>query len=294
MIFDPGNGLFGEQWNAFDNDGVLYKGLYNPVSIAQYGLYCHGLSAEGNAQAHDAFLRQARYLRDKQHADGTYRYTFAHPSYGLAPGWISSLAQAEAASLLFRAYASTREEAYLHTALRALEPFTRDISNGGVTFFRGRDVFFEEYAGCPTHILPGHILSAYAIWEATRYRFAAKDLEDIHEAAVATLLRWLPLYDAGGWSFYQLAVRNGVRHYAPITYHQTNIALLSVYSSMTGRDEFAKMSANWRAGLGRWDVRARVWRDSLAWITERIAVRSARTSSPAWEPMAVPAAKYAQ
>lgn len=292
IVFDAGAGIFGERWDTFDAQGVLHKGLYNPVSIAQYGLHCHGLLCEGDERARDPFLKQARYLRHNQGPDGTYRYAFEHPAYGLAPGWISSLAQGEAASLLFRAYGEASDESFLEAALRALEPFRRDVADGGVSFIRANDVFFEEYAGCPTHILPGHILSAFALWEASSYGFAASDLRELHDASVETLLRWLPLYDAGGWSFYQLAVRDGKRHYAPITYHQMNLNLLKVYSMMTGREEFARMSASWRAGLDRWDVRARVWRDSAKWAAESAASRLHRAGTRAWEPMNVPIAQY--
>lgn len=292
IVFDPGAGIFGERWDVFDAQGVLHKGLYNPVSIAQYGLYCHGRLCEGDESARDPFLNQARYLRDNQGTDGTYRYDFEHPAYGLLPGWISSLAQGEAASLLFRAYANTRDESFLNAACAALTSFTRDVAQGGVSFLRGNDVFFEEYAACPVHIFPGHIASAFALWEASNYGFATADLRELHAASVETLLRWLPLYDADGWSYYQLAVRDGKRHYAPITYHQTSLNLLKVYSMMTGREEFARMSASWREGLDRWDVRARVWRDSAKWAGESAAARLRRAGTRPWEPMAVPIAQY--
>ena len=289
IVFDPGGGIFGERWNAFDENGVLYKGLYNPVSIAQYGLHCHASVCDGDESARDAFLIQARYLRDAQRADGTYGYTFPLPDYGLGPGWISGLAQGEAASLLFRAYAATSDRSFLDAALSALRSYEIDISNGGISYLRGNDVFFEEVPACPTHILPGHIISAFALWEAERYGFASARLRELHEAAVATLLRWLPLYDAGGWSYYQLGLRNGKRYYAAITYHQMHINLLRIYAVMTGREEFAGMSERWREGLQRWDVRARVWRDSGAWIVERIAdtLRGAGTQPVLPMPLAV-------
>jgi hypothetical protein len=287
IVFDPGGGVYGEQWNEFDQNGILCKG-YNPVSIAQYGLHCHTLFTAGDESARDPFLLHAQYLRDRQDADGMYRYSFAHAPYGLKPGWISSLAQAEAASLLFRAYACSKDESFVDAALRALAPFTRDINAGGVTFFQGNDVFFEECPGCPTHIFPGHLVSAFALWEADRYGFASNELRDLHESSVQTLLRWLPLYDADGWSYYQLAVRNGRRHYAAITYHQMNINLLRIYAVMTQRAEFARMSAAWREGLDRWDVRARVWRDSAAWLCERAGEKLRHAGTQAWEPMAVP------
>jgi hypothetical protein len=190
--------------------------------------------------------------------------------------------------LLFRAYACTQDGSFLESALSALAPFTRDIEDGGVSFLRGNDVFFEECPGCPTHIFPGHLVSAFALWEATRYGFASRELRDLHEHSVETLLRWLPMYDADGWSYYQLAVRNGRRYYAAITYHQMNINLLRIYAAMTQRAEFERMAASWREGLDRWDVRLRVWCDSAAWVLERATEKLNHTSAQAWQPMTVP------
>jgi hypothetical protein len=285
VSFEPGAGIFGEQWTGFDKRGVLWSGQYNPVSIAQYALHCYEQLSTGDAGARERFLRQAAYLRDAQQENGAYVYAFAHPRYGLEPGWLSGLAQGEAASVLFRAYAITNDDAYLNAAMRALEPYTRDLAHAGISYMRGNDVFFEELAGCPVHILNGHISAAFALWEAQHYGFASTELCNVHAAAIETLVRWLPHYDAGGWSFYQLALRGGNRHYAPITYHQTHINFLRVYAAMTGRPEFEAMSRRWRRGLDRWDVRMRVWLDGVSWIGEVAALRLRRGATPPWQPM---------
>ncbi len=289
VSFNPGGGVFGEQWESFDASGILCKGTYNPVSIAQYALYCYDRLASGEDQFRRRFLAHADYLRDAQTPNGTYVYGFAHPPYGLRAGWLSGLAQGEAASVLFRAYALTKDGTYVDAARRALSPYLRDVGDGGVSFIRGRDVFFEEVAGCPVHILNGHISAAFALWEAAQYGFSNRDLDELHAASVHTLTRWLPSYDAAGWSYYQLALRNGKRHYAPITYHQAHVNLLLVYAAMTGRNEFERMSAKWRLGLQRNDVRARVWVDSAVWLYEVLRGRLLRAATPPWEPMTEPA-----
>lgn len=289
VSFQPGGGVFGEQWNSFDADGVLYKNAYNPVSIAQYALYCYDRFKSGDADSRPRFLTQARYLRDSQSPGGTYIYGFGHPPYGLGAGWVSCLAQGEAASVLFRAFALTNDADYLDAAMCALRPYMHDVREGGVSFIRGNDVFFEEVAGCPVHILNGHICAAFALWEAERYGYASSDLRDLHATAIDTLLRWLPLYDADGWSYYQLALRNGKRHYAPITYHQTHINFLRVYAAMTRQQEFERMSTHWRRGLDRIGVRARVWADSAAWLGDALVARLSREATQPWEPMSASA-----
>jgi hypothetical protein len=66
-----------------------------------------------------------------------------------------------------------------------------------------------------------------------------------------------------------------------------NINLLRIYAAMTQRPEFARMAESWREGLDRWDVRARVWGDSAAWLLERAGDKLRRSGTQAWEPMAV-------
>jgi hypothetical protein len=283
VSFDPGSGLFGERWDAFDASGVLCKGAYNAVSIAQYALYCYERFCQGDDAARAAFLRQVAYLCAAQQSDGTYRYDFPHQAYGVAPGWISGLAQGEAFSVFLRAYALTKRGEFLDRGHAALSSFERAVENGGVTYVCGDDVFFEEMPGRVTHILNGHVSAAFAVWEAIRYGIATPALQQLHDRAIDTLVRWLPLYDADGWSFYELAVQgNRKRRYVPITYHQTHIAVLHVYAAITGRAEFARMSERWRRGLNRWDVRARVWRDSMEWVAESAVRRLYRAPAGSW------------
>jgi len=283
LSFVPGGGIFGERWDRFDENGVLFKGAYHPVSIAQYALHCYEAIARGQAGARDAFLAQVRYLRGAQQADGTLRYAFEHPAYGLQPGWISGLTQGEAFSVFFRAFVLTQDAEYRDRALSALKPFERSTADGGVTFMHENDVFFEEMPAQPTHILNGHLCAAFGVWEAMTHGLATPHLRDLHEASVETLLRWLPRYDARGWSYYQLAMRGEEpRRYVPITYHQLHVNQLHVYAAMTGREAFERTSRYWRDGLDRWDVRARVWRDSVRWVTQSVARRVRREQPGAW------------
>lgn len=286
--WDPGAGVFGERWDRFDADGVFYDGIaHNPVSIAQYALYQHQRWCDGDPSARDRFLAQVRYLERAIAADGTYRYTVGMPQYGVVPGWISGLAQGEAASVFFRALAMTAERRYADLALRALTPLRRDVAEGGSSLLRGENVFFEEIAAAPCHILNGHLCAAFAVWESVAYGIADDEMRALHEGAVRTLLAWLPRYADDGWSFYQLAQRDGTRHYASVFYHQTHIVQLRAYAAMTGHRAFARTADEWRAGLDRWDVRARVWRDSLQWLAETVERRAVNRPAAPWRSMVI-------
>ncbi len=167
--FEPGGGIYGEYWDRFDSNGVLFKGSYNHVSIAQFALHQYERARE-DERARIAFFRHAGYLRDALEVDGTLRFPFSLPDYDLQPGFISAMAQGEAVSVFLRAYALGNDERYMDAARSALVPLERSTDSGGATLMRGNDVFFEEVPDLPTHILNGHLWAAFGVWEACRVR----------------------------------------------------------------------------------------------------------------------------
>lgn len=276
--WEPGGGIYGEYWNSFDSEGVLRKGDYNPVSIAQYALHCYERAYAGDNDANARFMRQVRFLGDALQDDGSLRFEFGHSDFGLGPGWISGMSQGEASSVFLRAFALTNEQRYLDYAALALKPLERSTSAGGATYMHGNDVFFEEVPDVPTHILNGHLFAAFAVWEACEYGYASKELRELHEAALDTLARWMPLYDDRGWSFYDLSAgMNKQRHYVPITYHQIHIAQLRVYAAMTGNSVFSDMADRWQDGMADFHVRTRVICDAA----QRLANSASRRARKA-------------
>ncbi len=282
LVFEPGGGACGERWVEFDDRGILRNGgSYNPVSIAQYALYCYDCLYAGDEGARDPFMRHVQYLLRARSEDGSYAYDVPSSSYGIRPGWHSCMAQGEAASVFLRAYTLTSHRRYIHAALHVLEPLQRDVSEGGTSLLRDSVVFFEEIAEAPCHILNGHLFAAFGVWEMCRAGFAPPRLRAIHDAAIRTLRSWLPCFDAKGWSYYQLAAREGERHYATPFYHQTHIAQLEVYAEMTGCEEFRTMSHRWYAGLRDMRVRTRVWADIGDWALRSVS-RRLRAKAVPW------------
>lgn len=281
---------------SFDGNGVVttIEG-YNPVTIAQYALYSHERAGRGVPGSREAFLAQVRYLRDVQRPDGAYPCGTGYPEYGVRPGFLSAMAQGTAASALIRAFAFSNDSSFRDAAVGALEPLKTDVRRGGVTFIRSGDAFFEEVASEePCHILNGHLFAAFGIYDISRFGFADRELLMLHQQAVETLLRWLPYYDAGGWSYYQLAVRDAnVRHFAHMSYHQLHVAQLQVYAVMTGRPEFAAAARRWDAALGDVRARARVWLDSAVWLLETTRARAGLAKRGPWRPMSLPSPQAA-
>ncbi len=280
----------GEGWNeaTFHDDGVLKLGSYrNPVQIAQFALTQYALAYDGHHMARARFLAQADWLIEAQRLDGGYPYPIALPAYNAAPGWLSGMAQGEAASVLLRAYSLTQDPRYRDAGLRALAPLRRDVRDGGASFLRDGAVFFEEVAAQPEcHILNGHLYAAFAVWEYVRFGLGDEDLAHLHANAVETLKRWLPAYDAGGWSCYDLAIDDaGRRHYAPLWYHHFHIAQLRIYALMTATPAFAAMAERWNEALERNDVRARVWRYNAKSLLRSLRRRVTHGSVVAFAPL---------
>lgn len=272
----------GEGWvhATFDERGVLVteRGQYLPVTIAQFAF--HEYARYAASEANDAkvrFLAQAEYFVRAQRADGGYPYEEPLPDYGATAGWLSGMAQGEAASVLLRAHSLTNDERFRDAGVRALEPLKHDTRAGGASFIRDGAVFFEEVATPePCHILNGHLFAAFGVWEYARLGLGSADVRLLHEDAAKTLARWLRRFDDDGWSLYDLAIgESGARHIAPLWYHHFHIAQLNVYAQMTGNPLFHDMADRWERALGDIGVRARVWRRNATYLARDVRRRLA-------------------
>ncbi len=272
------SGIHGEDWDRspYDSDGVillLRGGVYHPVRIAQYGLQQHACWLRTRSPENlRRFLANARWLRDNQQRhhgiEGCYEYDSPEPYHGALAGWISALAQGQAISLLLRAAQERPDDGFGEAAARAAQPFRHDIKDGGVVWRSvDGDVFFEEYAvASPPHILNGAL---YALWGLLE--FAKKSGEgwagDVTKSAVATLVRRLPAYDAGYWSYYSaMATPRGFRRVSTLKYHAFHIAQLRVTAALTNERTFLEFAARWRAYQKSWLCRCRVWLNMACWL----------------------------
>lgn len=290
IAWDPAPLPRGEGWvdGRFDERGLFTLGSFrNPVQISQYALHRYGDAVAGDPSARRTFLAQADWLRSAQAPDGTYRYEIPLPLYGATSNWISAMAQGEAASVLLRAFALSADAAYREAGVRALAPLFRDVRDGGASYIRGGELFFEEAAIAPEcHILNGHLYAAFAVWEYSRHVRDGAGYATLHHDALVTLAKWLPSFDASGWSCYDLAVDDaGRRHYAPLWYHHFHIAQLRVFSAMTGDPRFAEMAERWNRALSDPAVRARVWTHSAQSLARSIRRRLRRAPVRAFVPL---------
>lgn len=278
--WDPGDGVYGERWTNAprDRDGVLLTGKtlsYHPTRIAQFALHRFGLwHANCDLTAKADFFAQARWLRDHQLPGGVYRFEFPWTKYGAEPGWSSAMAQGEAISVLLRAHAYEPSQAYGDAAMRAVEPFRRDVTQGGVVWQDGGDLFFEEIANdSAAHVLNGCIFALWGVWELWKCS-DAQGLGDLVERCALTLRRWLPRFDTGWWTLYSLMLSAGGRpHVATLKYHQFHIAQMAVLFAMLGQPAFKDAAGRWDAYSRSRDCRNRVLGATLRAIPERLLGR---------------------
>lgn len=228
------------------NDFVLH-----PVTVCQVALGWHERwIEEGSDFALERFMVLATWLLNNQTdfhgVEGVWPIPLAIPDYHLAAQWISALVQGQALSVLVRAYRASGDETYLNSAARALEPYSRDVANGGVRAVdeEGR-VFFEEYPTEPSSfVLNGYISSLWGLYD---YWLATNDpsINTIFRAGIETLIHYLPSFDIGYWSLYSLYPHRFPNVASPY-YHNEHIAQLRATFMLTHRPELLEVANRWK------------------------------------------------
>jgi len=189
---------------------------YYPISIGQYALAVYHAYLDTNDETHKAhFLRIAEWFYTNRIEDdvlGVYWLTdVPKPEYGVTEAWKSGFTQSRALSVLLRAWQLTGNDNYLAVAKKALIPFTKDVSEGGVAVDLEKAPIYEEYvAARPTRVLDGHGFCLFGVYDAVRAITPEVD-PDVHHLArtifdrgVEGLVKRLPDYDMGYWMRFNL------------------------------------------------------------------------------------------
>ena len=158
----------------------------NPTSVAQSGLQEFNYAINSSNPYPDALqnsIDAANWLIRNQKRDGTFRYNFDFSVGGMSEtlksGWISSMAQGQAISLLVRIYFKTEDVKYLRAANKAILPLLRRVKSGGAmnTIFGYR--ILEEYPTltAPSGALNGWLFSLLGVYDlASTGSIYARDL----------------------------------------------------------------------------------------------------------------------
>ena len=194
----------------FSEEGIyLFEGYdgrwhLHALEIAQYALACWlaWRQNEDNAWLEKA-LKHSRWLLAHQESDGAWRIAHKNPIYrDLPTPWASALAQALAISALVRAYRHTDEGRYLDAARKAADFLEIPTEEGGLKRAWEGGYIYEEYPLPQRNgVLNGYISAVFALEELSNilpeYSVRLRNNKE-------NLLRILPLYDAGYWSYYAL------------------------------------------------------------------------------------------
>ncbi len=225
------------------------------VDVAQWGLgaYERHLAGEGDEWL-EAALAVGEQLVREQLPDGPRAGGWVHPfryphSLPLPPGWLSAMAQGEAASLLARLHRHTGDERYTAAAEAAMGPMRLPTAEGGVQGTIGGTPFPEEYPTAPPSLVLNGAM--FALWGVrdTATALGSDALRAEFEAGVDTLAANIHRWDMGYWSRYDLYPRPVVNP-ASSFYHALHVSQLDAMLLLAPRPELEAARDRFRAYAG--------------------------------------------
>lgn len=220
-------------------------GALLPADLAQLGLGWWERHLAGDETARGRFLAVAELLVASGERSGAalaFRYDVPLPKYALAPGWLSALAQGQAASVLARAHVETGEERWAELAAAAAEPLI-DPDSPLVSATPDGPVLEEVPSDPPSHVLNGWISGLWGLRDldaATGDERAARAFAD----GLACLERRLDRYDTGWWTLYSLYPHR-LRDLAKPIYHRFHVTQMRGMHRLTGSARFGAAADRW-------------------------------------------------
>jgi heparosan-N-sulfate-glucuronate 5-epimerase len=230
------------------NDGVF---RYNAIIIAQYALALVPGALEGDEESRRVLETQADWLVKNQEGSGPQKgfwlQRFDNRKYPkLRNPWVSALSQGNALSALLRAHEILCKQDYFTAAESAFQAIRLPLSQGGVLWEEGEDLWLEEYPFSP----PGHVLNGaiYALFGVLDYARVSGDAQawKIWERGAGTVARHLPAFDTGFWSLYEL----GAPELTSLHYHKNiHLPQLQAFFLLTGDPAVEGILRRWRRYL---------------------------------------------
>ncbi len=254
----------------FDDHGlplIVYKGKAKvfPVATGLFGLgHFESFRKNGSEDNLLKFRRVADWFIENQDESGNWLTDSQVRKFGICKPWPSAMTQGLAISCLARAFSQFHSEEYLACAIRALEPFYKDVSHGGITSFYGDLVFYDEYPSpSKFHVLNGFIFSLWGLLDLARIANVDK-ADDLYRNGLNTLSEWLPRFDMDFWSLY--CVSKGIRNPASVPYHRLHIEQMDTMYCITGEEIYKEYRSLWQDYLSRRFNALRSLPAKLMWI----------------------------
>jgi heparosan-N-sulfate-glucuronate 5-epimerase len=214
------------------------------VDVTQWGLgalerYLAGEGEEWLAAAANV----ADHLMAEQEVDGPQRggwvHRFRYPhSLPLPAGWLSAMAQGEAASFLTRLHLHRPDDRLLECVSAAMRPMQIAVRDGGVQAVLDGSPIPEEYpTDPPSFVLNGAIFALWGIRDAG-HALGDSSLFGEFEAGVGTLARNIHRWDTGYWSRYDL-FPHPVLNPASSFYHALHVSQLEAMLLLSPQPQLA-------------------------------------------------------
>lgn len=237
----------------------LQKWVYNPITIAQFGLAQLSRYAEGDARAAATAAAMADWLAGNlenwKNDLSAWVYRFDLPFYGPRAPWISAMAQGQGISLLLRMQQVLPRATYEEASQRAVGVFYHSMEQGGVArSFPDGSLAFEEYTTAePSLVLNGLLFALLGLRDYAGY-FNDAAAQERFAAGVAGVKANLWRYDTGYWNRYDL---HRSRRLTSPDYVRIHVQLLRIFSGLTQDEFFAQTAAKWERYLNDPLCRAR-------------------------------------
>jgi hypothetical protein len=250
----------GQKSIILDNDGIPQnstyvdvkdkKFVYFPITIGQVGLAVFYTYLQSKSiKDRERFLKFPDWFVENVDYDyklgARWMTDVKLPQYKNPGPWQSAFVQSRALSVLLRGYQMTNDEKYLEMAKQALIPFTKPVSEGGVTSFTKWGPFYEEYtSSVPTLVLNGMIFSLCGVYDFVRVCPDNNIAKKIFDDGIQTLKNILPEFDLGFWSRYNLCQAKWHPETDPATntYQKLHITQLEMLYNLTDEEMFREYS----------------------------------------------------
>jgi hypothetical protein len=258
--------------SKFDQDGIPLnktyidvpdkETVYFPISIGQMGLSIfHTYLKTNKNEDKNRFMNFVNwfYNNAEYHPDLGVRW-MTHvplPQYRNAGPWQSAFSQSRGISILLRGYQLTNNDKYAVMAEKALIPFTKVVSEGGVTSFTKWGPFYEEYsADVPTLVLNGMIFSLCGVHDFVRVFSQNKMSKSIYDEGIHTLSKILPEYNLKYWSRYNLCKSEWYPDVDPATilYQRLHVVQLKMLFKLTQLNIFNEYAELFKSQDNLWNI----------------------------------------
>lgn len=251
----------------FDDDGIPQikmndEIVYQPVFVSAYALNTYKEYLEKNDdESKEIFLKMADWFVNN-HKNGALEYPvdWKVGTIELKKGWVSSMAEGRALSVLARAYYLTKDEKYLEAgntilnfmitpADRYLKNGTRkrlyDFTNNYEELKKYNSYYlFDTYIGKPSsYVLNGNLFALLGLYDWYRLEqddYGSSVAKTNFDMGIKSIEILLPYYDYYGWSSYGLnQYNNGDNIGLGNKYaHRCHLQLLYILYTKTNSEKF--------------------------------------------------------